>query len=213
MDIQDIIKHVPSNIESISLVCRGLTHLPDLSKFTNLKYLDVSGNNLTSLPNLNENLLEFNCSFNELEYLPSLPKKLQTLVCCYNKLKTLPKLTCTLKTLLCNNNDIVYLPSFNNNLNILCLTNNNVSDIIYYKTNNLDIIYNINNIATINIKNTILNNFRYTFYLLKFKNKFKQWLWEKVREPKIMKKFHPDHLNELQENDDLEIFLEKWIKL
>jgi hypothetical protein len=37
-------------------------------------------------------------------------------------------------------------------------------------------------------------------------------LWEKVREPKIMKKYHPDHLNSLQENEDLETFIEKWIE-
>jgi hypothetical protein len=60
--------------------------------------------------------------------------------------------------------------------------------------------------------NKVLYNFRFTYFCLKFKNKFKRWLWEKVREPKIMKKFHPDHLNSLQENEDLEVFLEEWIK-
>ena len=33
----------------------------------------------------------------------------------------------------------------------------------------------------------ILNNFRYLYYSLKFKKKFKDWLWIKVREPKIEK--------------------------
>jgi len=27
-----------------------------------------------------------------------------------------------------------------------------------------------------------------------------------------MAKFHPDHLNELQDTDDLEVFLDNWIK-
>ena len=57
-----------------------------------------------------------------------------------------------------------------------------------------------------------LRNFRYTYYLLKYKKHFKRWLWEKVREPKIMAKFHPSHLDALEETDDLEVFLEDWIK-
>ena len=72
---------------------------------------------------------------------------------------------------------------------------------IYYLSNNF--VYE---------KISILNKFRYTFYAIKFKSKFKRWLWEKVREPKIMKQFHPDHLTALKETDDLEEFLEDWIK-
>jgi hypothetical protein len=56
-----------------------------------------------------------------------------------------------------------------------------------------------------------LYNFRYTYYCLKFKKHFKRWLWERVREPKIMKQFHPDNLNALNESDDLEEFIEDWI--
>jgi hypothetical protein len=48
--------------------------------------------------------------------------------------------------------------------------------------------------------------------LLKYKKHFKRWLWEKVREPKIMAKFHPSHLEALEDTDDLEVFLEDWIK-
>jgi phosphoenolpyruvate synthase/pyruvate phosphate dikinase len=60
-------------------------------------------------------------------------------------------------------------------------------------------------------KINILRNFRYTYYALKFKKHFKRWLWEKVREPKIMAKFHPSHLNHLLDTDDLEVFLDDWI--
>jgi uracil-DNA glycosylase len=37
------------------------------------------------------------------------------------------------------------------------------------------------------------------------------WLWEKVREPKIMAMYHPSHLNKLEVTDDLEVFLDNWI--
>jgi hypothetical protein len=56
-----------------------------------------------------------------------------------------------------------------------------------------------------------LYHFRYTYYCLKLKKHFKRWLWERIREPKIMKRFHPDHLNALNETDDLENFIEDWI--
>jgi hypothetical protein len=69
----------------------------------------------------------------------------------------------------------------------------------------------VNNDKGLSYNINILNNFRFLYYSLKFKSQFKKWLWEKVREPEIMKQFHPDHLNELKESDDLEEFLDGWI--
>ena len=54
-------------------------------------------------------------------------------------------------------------------------------------------------------------NYKTIFSIEKFKKHFKRWLWEKVREPKIREKFHPRHLTNLLETDDLEVFLEHWI--
>jgi hypothetical protein len=87
----------------------------------------------------------------------------------------------------------------NSRLVVLFLENNNI---FHKKYNDFEIF---------NVKN-ILYNFKFTFYSIKFKSQFKKWLWEKVREPKIMQKFHPDYLNTLKETDDLEEFLEDWIK-
>jgi hypothetical protein len=97
----------------------------------------------------------------------------------------------------CYHNQLTELPPLNNNLQILACFNNNIYN---KKYNNC---FNI-------IK--IIRNFRYTYYLLKFKKHFKRWLWEKVREPKIMAKFHPSHLTHLLDSDDLEVFLDNWIK-
>jgi hypothetical protein len=36
---------------------------------------------------------------------------------------------------------------------------------------------------------------------MKYKQRFRNWLWEKVREPKAMMKYHPDKIQELIDDD------------
>ena len=156
-NIEEYINSLPLDTKNIYLSRKGLTYLPDLSRFKQLEILVCSKNELTSLPPLNNNLKGLHCYRNEITELPPLNNKLEVLHCYGNK--------------------------------------------IFHKKQK----YNKNIIKT-------LLNFRFTFYCLKLKNKFKRWLWEKVREPKIIKKFHPDHLNDLKDTDDLEVFLDNWIK-
>jgi hypothetical protein len=56
----------------------------------------------------------------------------------------------------------------------------------------------------------ILNDFRYIYYCLKFKNKLKKWLL-KSSEKQIIKKYHPSKINELLnigiDIDDLDSYL------
>ena len=170
-NIEDYLNSLPLDITEIDVSRRGLTYLPDLSRFKQLTKLDCSENQLSELPHLNDNLIYLYCSSNQLTELPPLNDNLIYLICYYNQLTELPHL--------------------NNKLQFLDCSDNNIK--------------NINNIIK------ILRNFRYTYYLLKFKKHFKRWLWEKVREPKIMAKFHPSHLDALEETDDLEVFLEDWI--
>jgi len=111
-----------------------------------------------------------------------------------------------------------YLPILNDKLTTLYFNNNIVFSILYGdcnvkgfdKINLMNRPHNISKII-INGKLNILNTFRFTFYCLKFKKHFKKWLWERVREPKIIAKFHPDYLNNLNESDDLETFIKDWI--
>jgi len=200
-----------------------LRELPPLNN--NLTVLFCNNNYLTRLPPLNENLTELFCNDNQLTWLPPLNNKLKSLDCFQNQLTELPPLNNKLKSLNCHHNQLTELPPLNNKLTVLfChhnqLTwlpplNNNLQELICYNNN----IYNENiekykykyNYRNIKIIQT-LRNFRNTYYLLKFKKHFKRWLWEKVREPKIMAKFHPDHLTNLEDTDDLEVFLEDWIK-
>ena len=162
-NIEEYINSLPLDTTEINVCNKGLTYLPDLSRFTHLIFL--------------------NCSYNKLTQLPHLNKTLEILYCKDNQLTMLPPL----------NNKLKYLSCYDN---------------YFYNENNEKYKYDVHNI---NIIKT-LRNFRYTYYALKYKKHFKRWLWEKVREPKIMKKFHPDHLNDLKDTDDLEVFLDDWIK-
>jgi hypothetical protein len=164
-NIEEYINSLPLDIEIIDVSNKKLTFIPDLSKFTKLTHLICSGNKLTQLPPLNNELLHLNCDSNNIKYLPNLSHSLFTLYFKYNPIDDI------LKTFV-------------------------------FKIGGL----------TLGKKIKILNSFRYTYYCLRFKTQFKKWLWEKVREPKIMQKFHPDHLNTLKETDDLEVFLEDWVK-
>jgi len=202
-NIEEYINSLPLDTTWINVSNKGLTYLPDLSRFKNLESLNCSYNKLTHLPPLNNELTELMCYKNQLTELPPLNNKLKYLCCDTNKLTELPPLNNELKLLDCKDNQLTELPPLNNKLKYLCCYDN-----YFYNENNEKYKYDVHNI---NIIKT-LRNFRFTFYCLKLKNKLKKWLWEKVREPKIMTKFHPDHLNELQDTDDLEVFLDNWIK-
>jgi Leucine-rich repeat (LRR) protein len=169
-----------------------LTSLPVLNE--KLEFLNCSVNKLTSLPVLNETLESLYCSSNQLTSLPKLNEKLGSLNCSVNKLTSLPVLNENLKYLDCNNNKLTSLPVLNENLKCLYYLDNPIFEILPY--------YNFY-IMSKNIKT--LNNFRYLYYCLKYKKR----LW-KFRELIIMKKYHPDYLINLTEEDDLDEKLKLW---
>ena len=202
-NIEEYINSLPLDTTEINISNKGLTYLPDLTRFKNLTFLNCSRNKLTQLQHLNKTLEILYCKENQLTMLPPLNNKLEILICYGNKLTELPPLNNKLRILDCQDNQLTMLPPLNNKLKYLCCSDN-----YFYNENNEKYKYDLHNI---NIIKT-LRNFRYTYYALKYKKHFKRWLWEKVREPKIMKKFHPDHLNDLKDTDDLEVFLDDWIK-
>ena len=237
-NIEDYLNSLPLSTTEIDVSNKGLTYLPDLSRFKQLTLLICSYNRLRQLPPLNDTLKQLDCFHNFLTELPTLNNNLQKIHCSYNLLTELPDLNDNLTVLYCSYNQLTKLPPLNNNLKFLncsynCLTqlpqlNNNLLK-LYCSHNKLDwlpplnnkLLYltcTCNNFNFYNFKNKpinlihVLRNFRYTYYCLKYKQHFKRWLWEKVREPKIMVKFHPSHLNALEDSDDLEVFLDDWIK-
>jgi len=91
--------------------------------------------------------------------------------------------------------------------------NSQYYDIYYKNTIPSSCFYDTYNIYEILIKKTIFN-FKYTYYCLKFKQKFRDWLWLRVRLPNIEKKYHPQQLNAFiehcQTDEDLFTTLDTW---
>jgi Leucine-rich repeat (LRR) protein len=190
--------NLPQNIEELYCCNNKLTSLPTLPP--NLITLNCSNNKLTSLPTLPLNLIALYCRNNQLTSLPALPPNLIELYCRNNQLTSLPSLPQNLQVLYCYDNELTSLPTLPQNLQVFCCNNNPI-----YK------IVNINSLSILKQNIQILNKFRYLYYCVKFKKHLRKWLWEKVREPNIMKMYHPKYLIEnLGENDDLDTFLDNW---
>ena len=200
-EIETYLNSLSEDILTINIEFKGITSFPDLTKFKNLKELNCSNNQLTSLPTLPQNLEILYCFNNQLTSLPTLPQNLKELYCSNNQLTSLLTLPQNLEILYCFKNQLTSLPTLPEKIVDFSYSNNP--------------IYNIldNNSSLIKIKQNIkiLNNFRYLYYSLQFKKQLRKWLWEKVREKHIMDKYHPKYLLEnLKENTDLDEFLNNW---
>jgi Leucine-rich repeat (LRR) protein len=155
------------------------------------------------LPTLPPKLEELGCCGNELTGLPTLPPKLIRLFCSDNNLSSLPTtLPQNLTTLHCSSNKLIMLPTSPENIIYgIKYINNPIYEIV---NNNYSLVQTRQNIQ-------ILNNFRHLYYCLKFKKQLRKWLWEKVRHPRIMRNYHPNHLvQNLSDDDDLDAVLNNW---
>jgi hypothetical protein len=98
------------------------------------------------------------------------------------------------------------LPTLNKNLRLL----------LTYDYNPIYEIIDSHNLFIINKKIQILHKFCYLYYCLKFKTQFRDFLWKKIREPKIIQNYHPSYLNKLLIDDaegteDLDMVLNSWL--
>ena len=200
---------LPPNLRLLSCLRNKLRSLPPLPQ--SLEYLFCSYNPFTYLPPLPQNLLNLYCDKTGLNSLPVLPPNLLQLYCVGNNLTSLPKLPSTLKNLYCSHNKLTSMPELPES--IICFAYyfnpiwENQRQIIQQSHTPYDqssILITIKQINT-------YNSFRYVYYSLKFKNHFRNWLWEKVRKPKIEQKYHPINLiQKLYENTDLDAVLNNW---
>ena len=85
----DILDTYTFDTELIDLSDKGLTKLPDLTRFTKLKTLNCSYNQLIELNNLPNTLTYLDCWNNQLTELSNLPNTLTTLQCGNNQLTEL----------------------------------------------------------------------------------------------------------------------------
>jgi len=199
---QPYLDSLPDNTNCINLRHRNLSELPDLSRFHSLKTLYCDHNSLTSLPPLSPTLEDLYCNNNRLTSLPPLPG-LKRLYCERNELIRLPSID--LDILWCHENKLTTLPNgmkpmsqFNCYGNPICEF---IGEFIHGPCGPIQSLQK--NIQT-------LNNFRYLYYSLKFKKRFRDWLWIIVREPKIREQYSTANLLKLLEKDDLQQVLDTW---
>ncbi len=118
-----------------------LTNIDGIGFFSQLKGLDISNQQLSSLPSISNTLLFIKATNNQLINLPSnLPSALEYLRLSKNNLTGLPVLPLGLKALKCDNNQLVQLPTLPNNLAYL------------------DVSYNSNLACLPTIPNNLVNN-------------------------------------------------------
>jgi len=113
-----------TNITYLNISGEGITSLDGIQFFNNLDTLLCSDNQLTSLPELPDNLKHLDCSsaynfLNEITILPELPDNLEYLDCSRNDLISLPELPDNLKYLDCSRNELISMPVLPANLNYL----------------------------------------------------------------------------------------------
>ena len=110
MDIpQNVINYLNSldiDVEVIDLSHKGLTVLPNLSKFTNLTKLFCYNNQIEKLDKLPDTLKKLYCDHNKIQKLNNLPNKLQGLDCSNNLIQELNNLPKGLIQLYCDHNQI-----------------------------------------------------------------------------------------------------------
>jgi hypothetical protein len=219
---------LPNSLQYLYCSDNKLSLLPELPQ--GLCILNCNNNLLQCLPKLPNGLIELHCSYNRLCSIPKLPNGLANLYTNNNKLRYLPLLPKSIKILYCNNNQLISLPRLPSKILLLFCENNRLGSLpllpvelsgLYFENNpitktilhniekynrNIRILFRINKITR------ILMRFRHLYYCLKFRNKFRAWLWEKVREPRIRKQYHYAYLEEnlVDEDADLDEVLAKW---
>lgn len=97
--VRNEIKLLPLTTTGISVACRNISKLPDLSHFTHLTSLECYQNCLKQLPALPPSLKSLSCAQNQLTFLPNLPPALEFLSVNHNLLTTFPELPKNLKTI------------------------------------------------------------------------------------------------------------------
>ena len=149
MQLEDYLNSLPSNTEYIDISGQNLWVFPTelISRFQNLKRLNCSKNNLTSLPSFNNSLRCLYCSNNLLTSLPPLPTNLRSLYCNFNRLTSLPSLNNSLFEIYCHNNRLTSLPSLPPSLQILDCGSNQLT-MLPPLNNSLTYLYCHNNQLT-----------------------------------------------------------------
>lgn len=127
MSVNEYLNGLSNDTKCINMTNMDLKVMPDLSRFTQIKELYCSNNQLTTLGVLPETLKILNCDFNQLTTLGVLPKILRLLNCNNNNLTSLGILPETLQILYCSSNNLTTLGVLPKTLIYLRCSNNKLT--------------------------------------------------------------------------------------
>ena len=201
-----VLPKLPDHLNQLYCSNNLLEKLPDVLP-SQLMSLDVLHNRLTKIPPFPQKLINIDLSHNQIESIPQLPPSVLVLACIQNAITVIPPLPSKIIYVYCSRNRMESLPSFDNTpgLERFVYYNNPVYEIIR-STTSTDLGY----------ISRVIGKVKTTFYTLKCRNKLRAFLYTRIREPQIKRKYHPSKLNELLndlESDDEDAFhdaLDHW---
>lgn len=229
---------LPAGLILLHISDGGLLWLPDLPptlgdlKITNCKLrwlpalpsslssLNLTNNELVVLPELPPRLNYLYISQNPITRLPMIPPRVKVIEadCC--RIKSVPRLPPTVSYVCLSNNPLYHMVNAPSCLfsprGLLrwVLSNTPLFGILYHPKRDsthpdLDLMGVQGDPNKFLQRLATLNRFRDLFYALKFKRSFRDWLWVRVRLPKIERANHPVLLQGIleaagEEEQDLE---------
>ena len=156
----DGIEHF-TNLESLSCKNNNLTSIPNLPN--QLKTLNLRSNNISNIYPLPESLLDVDLRNNSLLNVPEFPNQIETLKLCFNNFSNIPNLPDSLRVLYFAYNNLVGLPTlpplteqvlcYNNQIEFIELIPESI-EIFRVQNNNISILPDIpSGIQTLDVSN------------------------------------------------------------
>lgn len=217
-----ILPPLPASLRILKCYYNKISVLPPLPPALGL--LDCGNNELTELTCLPNSLLGLYCSKNFIKYIDNFPNNCKNIQCSYNLIENMPVFPQSLEYLQCSHNKIksmytfpskVYhvdcsynlletLPFIKHNIVYINCENNPITKILDTNPNT----YNFIRYVLIKENMVKLYKFKLCYYLLKYKQRFRELLWERIRKPKIMALYSPENIQNtmlrIQDDDNLD---------
>jgi hypothetical protein len=215
---------LPPNLWNIDIYSCRLKGLPELpARLTSLR---LDHNCIESLPTLPPNLTELKIRNNPITRLPAIPSQMQWIDASNCEITHVPALPPSIAILCLKYNPLcsmVNIPRrFHYKTDLLnCVLERTplFEEILYGHRKDpitpfeLDELGVRGHMSLVRKRVDILNRFRNIYYALKFKRQLRDWLWLKVRLPRIERANHPDLLREALDNaEDRELDLEEVVE-
>ncbi len=220
---------MPDSLEEVYCASNKIKKIVHISK--NLKHFNCFDNDITNLPSLPKDLIELIVSTNKIKKLPLLNEKIKILRCGGCNIEKIDYLPESLEIICLSGNKQLYeLPtikskvinylncSFTNiEIDKLCYLYNRINTFVFNRVklfNNTitdnQYLYNLNNNNNL-LK--IIYQFKFNYFLLRFRKKFMDWLW-RGREKIAMRKYSPENLeillSDVTDEDDMMNKLDLW---